>query len=335
MVVSQARNSARLAAGVTFVAILAACNLPFGLGLPTTRALEGGASDGLTGAKSFEITGSYAESGHSWRVDLQVARPDLEHVLVDDGTVKLEAIIVRGTVAYFRGRDFLSQHLGSDPAAQTLVAAAGNAWWRGSASNAPNLTDFTDGDRFKTTFLGSAVTQRIDHTSVDGTAAVDLAGPRADVFITEAAPYQLLRVKMKKGAEADGVTDGDLRFTNFGKDFGIAVPTDVIDFADLSTLPPDYTVVSVDTSACGSPTCLVAADVKNLGGKVGAQAPSSITFTLLDSASGKVLGRCQAIIQPDVGYNATTKVSCAITGLNSTGFNAATVSAAPNNPGHK
>ena len=312
--------------------LLAACDLPFGLGLPSTRALENGASDGLAGAKSVEITGSYAESGHGWKVDLQVARPSLEHVLVSDGTVKLEAIIVIGTAAYFRGRDFLSQHLGSDPAAQSLVAAAGDAWWKGSAALAPNLSDFTDGARFKTTFLGSAITQRTDHVSVDGIAAIDLAGPRADVFIAEAAPYQLLRIKMKTGAEADGATDADLRFTNFGRDFGIVVPTDVIDFADLSTLPPSYTMVSVDTSACGAPTCVVTADVKNLGGRIGAKAPSSVTFTLTDSASGKVLGTCQAEIQPDVGYNATTKVSCSIT-VGS--FNAATVSAAPDNPGHK
>ena len=315
--------------------MLAACNLPFGLGLPSTRALESGASDALTSAKSFEITGSYSEPGHRWTIDLQLARRDFEHVTVSDGTVKLEAVIVFGGTAYFRGHDFLSQHMGNDPASRNLVNAAGDAWWAGSAALAPNLADFTDGSRVKSTFLGAAVTQRTDHVSVDGIAAIDLSGPRADVFIAEAAPYQLLRIKMKSGAQADGVSDGDLRFTNFGKDFGLVVPQDVINFADLSTLPPSYTVVSIDSNGCGAPICSVTAAVKNLGGMSGAQAPSSVTFTLTDSGSGRVLGTCQANIQPDVGYNATTKVSCAVTGLRSTDFNAATVSATPNNPGRK
>jgi hypothetical protein len=320
-----------IAAGVALVLLLGACDLPFGLGSPTTRALEVGAAGSLSTARSFELKGSYIESGTRWSIDLQVVRPSTQHVTASNGTVALEAILI-DTQAYFRGRDFLTAHLGDDPGSQSLVKATGDAWWKGSASAAPNLSEFTDGNRLRTAFLGSAVTRRGDHASVDGVAAIDLSGPRADVFIAEADPHPLLRLVTRAGAEVDGITAVDFRFSNFDHDFGIVAPSDVIDFANLSTLPPSYTVVSVDTSRCGSP-CLVAAEVKNLGGTKGARAPSTVTFKLTDSATGFQLGSCQTLVQPDVGYNATATVACTIavsTGLNSS---AATVTATPDNPG--
>ena len=323
------RRARSVAAGSALVVLLAACDPPFGLGLPTTLALEAGATTSL--ARSFEITGKYTDSGTGWTVDLQVVRPNREHVTATDGTVKLEAIIV-DSQAYFRGREFLSSHLGQDPASRSLVQAAGDAWWRGSSSTAPNLPDFTDGSRLRATFLGSAVTRRTDHMSVDGTDAADLSGPRADVFIAEAEPHGLLRLQLKSGATVDGVAAGDFHYSGYDRDFGIVAPSDVIDFADLSTLPPSYTVVSVDTSRCGSP-CLVAATVKNLGGTKGARAPSSVTFKMADSASGFALGSCQVKVQPDVAFNSTTVVSCAISLSTSQNYNAATVSATPDNPG--
>ena len=319
--------------------MLSACDVPFGLGQPTTRALEKGAADTLTAARTFEITGSYRESDVSglvsaptvWSMDLQVARPDREHAVVSSSAVKLEAIVL-GNDAYFRGNQFLSQRMGSDPLSQNLVKAAGNAWWKGPAGQLPRLQDFTDGSTFSSTFLGTAVTQRTDHVSVDGLDAVELSGPRADVFIAASPPHQVLRVHLKTGVVVDGISDADLRFKNFNQDFRIAAPSDVIDFSNLSTLPPLYSVVSVDTSGCGSP-CAVSAVLKNLGGMTGAQAPSTITFTVTDAASGQVLGTCKAVVQPDVGYNSTTQVVCTMAGLNGQQVNAATVTATADNPG--
>ena len=103
-------------------------------------------------------------------------------------------------------------------------------------------------------------------------------------------------------------------------------------FSNLSTLPPIYTVLSVDASRCSTP-CVVSATLKNLGGKVGARAPSTITFTMTDSASKKTIGSCQAEVQPDVGYNATTKVSCTISLGSAQQANAALITATPENPG--
>jgi hypothetical protein len=317
--------------GAVVVATLSACELPFGLGLPTTRSLESGATGTLVAANSFEITGSYTEGTTRWSIDLQVSRPSAEHLTVRTADVTLEAIIL-GTDAYFRGQQFLSAHMGSDVISRSFVNAAGNGWWQGTAGHVPQLTDLTDGNAFQAAFLGQAATQRIDHVSVAGTDAVDLSGPRAEVFITAQAPYRVLRVKLKPGVVVDGIRDADLRFTNYNRDFRISAPAGVIDFSNLSTLPPIYTVVSVDTSGCATP-CAVTALVKNLGGLVGARARSTITFSMLDTASRQAMGSCQVPVVPDVGYNATITVGCTIDSAVMQQSNAATITATPDNPG--
>jgi hypothetical protein len=320
--------------GVLVVLVSAACDLPFGLGLASTRALEDGAAAALDGAGSFEMSGAYLESGQRFLVDVQLARPDSEHLVVtgSEAASKVEAIVL-GKDGYFRGRDFLAQHVGSDPVSQAMLAAAGDAWWKGPAASAPQLPDLTGGDAFQSTFLGSAVTQRGDHVSLDGSDAVYLAGPRAEVWVMSGPPYQPLRVHLRKGVVVDGLADADVRYLNFDHDFGIAVPRNVIDFSNLSSLPPLYTVVSVDVSRCGaSGSCVVSAVVKNLGATQPARAHSTITFVMKDNASGKTLGSCMAPVVPDVGFNATTTVQCTISGAG-VSPGAETVTATPNNPG--
>jgi hypothetical protein len=307
------------------VVALGACD-PFGL--PATRQLEGGVEAMLSAAPSYEISGAYTHSGAQWTIDLQFARPSSRHVVLDRQGVSLEAIVV-GQDAYFHGQQFLAAQIGENPLASGLLQAAGNAWWKDSVSQVPAMPDFMDGAAFRSTFLGSAVTQRLDHQSVGGVDAVELSGARADVYIASTAPFHLLRVHLKQGVEVDGLTEADLTYSNVGKDFGIAAPTDVIDFANLSTLPPVYTIVSVDTSGCGSP-CVVSAKVKNLGGTASARAPSTVTFTMRAAGSSTPIGSCSATVQPDVGYNSTTTVSCTIGGQP---VNAAVVTAAADNPG--
>ena len=326
-----------IVAGATFVALMSACQAPFGLGEPSTRSLEDGATGTLAAATTLEITGSYRAAGDLWSIDLQLAPSTAQHVVVSNSVLKLEALVFfdaagSPTDAYFRGNQYLSQQMGTDPASRNLVKAAGNGWWKGPASDVPQLFSLTDGPAFRLAFLGTAVTRRTDHVAVDGVDAVNLSGPRADVFIAAGAPHQLLGLHIKTGATIDGITEADFTYGNFGKDFKIAKPTDVIDFSNLSTLPPIYTVVSVDTSRCTA-TCVVSAVVKNLGGKFGAQAPSTIAFTMTDSATKATVGTCEAQVVPDVGYNATKTVSCTINSVSGQQANAAIVTAAPTNPG--
>ena len=307
---------------------VAGCDAPFTV--PSTRALESGAGASLA-SESLEVTGSYTDGEQAWTIDVQLARPISEYLTIKSASVSLEAIVVGGET-FYRGSDFLAQHLGKDPASLNLLKAAGHAWWKGVAYLAPNLADFTDPARFGATFFGSNVAQRTDHVAVDGVDAADLSGPRADVYVAEASPYQLVRVDLKRGVSVDGLTGAVLRYGNFNHGFNIAPPADVIDFSDLSTLPPNYTVTDVDTRACGTP-CVVSAHLTNLGGIKGASAPSTVAFTMTDGATGAVLGSCTATVQPDVGYNSTTTVSCTINGLSGQAYSTATVTATPTNPG--
>jgi hypothetical protein len=339
--------------GAAVLIALSACDLPLGLGTPSTRALETGAEAGLRGS-SFEMRGTYTGAGVSlpvqvasgartsspapapaadttWTVDLQISRPGAQHVTVSGANANVEVVVIGGA-AYFRGHQFLADHMGTDPLSQDLVKAAGNAWWKGSPGQVPQLLDLTDGATFRATFLGPAVTQRTDRVTVEGVDAVELSGARADVFVAAQSPYNLLRVHMQKRVVIDGISDGDFKYSNFEKDFGIAAPTDVIDFSNLSTLPPIYTVLSVDTSGCLSP-CVVSALLKNLGGMTAAVARSTVTFTMTDSVSKRVLGTCSAQVSTDVGYNATTTVSCTFANLDLQQANAATVTASADNPG--
>ena len=313
------------AAFAVLVAASAACD-PFGL--PSTRALENGAESMLSSAQSYEMSGRYTAEGVRWTVDMQVMRPDRRHLEAGSANEAVEAIVI-GTTAYFRGQAFLRRHLGSDTLSQTLAKAAGDAWWKGQVGLVPELPDLTKGRAFRANFLGAAVTSRTDHQQVGGVDAVRLSGARADVYIESAAPYRLLRIRLKDGVVVDGIAAADLRFSNVDRDFGIAAPTDVLDFSNLSTLPPVYTVVSVDTSACASP-CVVSAEVKNVGGATAARAPSTVTFTMTDPVSRQAIGACSTTVQPDVGYNSTTSVSCTI---NARPVNGATVAASAENPG--
>jgi hypothetical protein len=330
MTISSSRWPVRALSAALALVALAACNAPFSL--PSTRALEDGVVASLATAKSFEITGTYSEAAFVWTIDMQlVPASATAHVTVSKPGLSLEAILIGGD-AYFRGNEFLSQRMGSDPTSRNLVKVAGNGWWRGSAVNVPQLPDFTQANNFRTTFLGTAVTERTDHVSVGGVDGVALAGPRARVVIESHPPYRLLGVTLQKKVVVDGISDADLRFEHFDQDFGIAAPSDVIDFAHLSTLPPLYTVVSVNTSRCGTP-CVVSAVLKNLGGKLGAQAPSVATFTMVNPASTKTVGTCQAVVQPDVDFNLTTTVTCTIDVGGQT-LQASRVTAVVDNPGH-
>ena len=199
-------------------------------------------------------------------------------------------------------------------------------------ATAPDLPDFTKGSGLASTFLGTAVSSRTDHVSVDGVPAVELSGPRADIYVDESPPYHVLRVQMKRGAVVSGISNADFRYTDFNRDFAITAPGGAVNFTDLSTLPPVYTVASVDTSGCTS-QCVVAAALKNLGGKSGARAPSTVTFTMTDPQTNAVIGTCTATVQPDVVHSGTTSASCTIGGVNGGDHNAAVVTASADNPG--
>lgn len=322
----------RLLTAAATMLLVAGCDLPLGLGFATTRELEDAALGELASAKSFEVSGSYIELEDHWIIDVQVARPRSKHVTVERNGVRLEAILI-GTARYFRSQKVLAQQLGTDHASRNLEQAAGNAWWTGLGAPGPDPFDFTDAATLKAALINSDLVTRRDRVTMNGVETAELSGARAEVYIEEAAPHRLIRLRTRAGAVVEGIRQADLDFGHYGADFKIAAPRDVINFADLTTLPPNYTVVSVDTSGCGSP-CLVQATLKNLGGRNGAKAPSTVSFQMSDLVSGRAIGGCTGTVAPDVDYNATTTVSCTIAEAAGADFAGAKVTAIPNNPGH-
>ncbi|HEV2953090.1 MAG TPA: hypothetical protein VG015_03265 [Candidatus Dormibacteraeota bacterium] len=322
--------------GITLVAIafvLPACDLPFGLSLARTPDLLNGAATQLATASTFEVTGAYTVAGSPWLIDVQVVRPNTEHVKVNEKGIDLEGIQI-GARAYFRGQAFLAQQLGSAPNVTNLVKAVGDRWWTSGSSTPPDFSAFTDPTRIKADFLNTLLVTRKDHLLVEGTDTAELSDPQQDLYVQEVSPHRLVRLHLKTGSTVAGISNGNIDFTNYGKDFGIVPPPEVIDFNNLSTLPPNYTVLSVDTSGCGISTCVVAAKVQNLGGTTGAMAPSTVSFAVVDTGSGKAIGNCVATVSPDLAYNATGVVSCVVPGVSAASFVSAQVTATPTNPAY-
>src|SRR5256885_11575884 len=133
------------------VLTLSACDLPFGIGSPTTRALESGAAASLQ-QRTLEITGVTTQTvvappppivsgarvsapavGTRWTIDLQLSnQPPARRMSVSNGDGKLDAIVLP-SVPYFSGQAFLLQFLGGDPRSRDLAPAAGNRMWTGPA----------------------------------------------------------------------------------------------------------------------------------------------------------------------------------------------------------
>ncbi|HLZ94823.1 MAG TPA: hypothetical protein VKT20_05810 [Candidatus Dormibacteraeota bacterium] len=97
----RAARGAAMAAAV--LVCVAACDLPFDLGKPTTRSLEAGVADGLGPSATFAMYGSYAASGQRWQVSAVLVRPDREDISVTGPGGQVEAILIGGR-AYFRDR---------------------------------------------------------------------------------------------------------------------------------------------------------------------------------------------------------------------------------------
>jgi len=129
------------------VLTLSACDLPFGIGSPTTRALESGAATSLQ-QRTFEVTGVYTQTvvapappivsgarvsapavGTRWSIDLQLSNQmPARRMSVSNGDVKLDAIVLP-SVAYFSGQAFLLQFLGGDPRSRDLASAFATLSW--------------------------------------------------------------------------------------------------------------------------------------------------------------------------------------------------------------
>jgi hypothetical protein len=170
--------------------------------------------------------------------------------------------------------------------------------------------------------LTTSSLKRKDNVSTNGVMTAELTADDYILNISEASPYRLVSLRTAAGKTVQKLSDAQLTYTNYNKNFAIQAPTDAIDKNDHSTWPPLYTRVSVNNSRCNDP-CILTAVFRNDGGMAGASAPSTINFTLTSKADGSVLGSCNKVpIQPDVANGQTVTECCEISSSAWTAFNA-------------
>ena len=324
-----------IAAVVCFVA--AACSLPFGIGQASTSQLVNGAADSLAKASGFEVSGKFTTGSNNFQVDIKYQSSGSAHVDVTVGTTHIEAIQSNGKV-YYHGKDAAATFVGSDAFGQAQPTAVGDKWFTTSKATPIDMSGFTDASKVKANFLNTLSLSRKDDVTVNGVNTAELSDSETILNVTESSPYELVRLRTQPGKTSDNVSDMDLTFGSYNKDFGISVPTDALNLDDPSTFPPFYQVTAINLSRCNGDPCNVSATAQNEAGTKGASAPSTVTFTATNDADSSVLGTCKASISPDVANGAKATVSCSITGGAWTAFvqngGSFHVKAEPDNPAY-
>jgi len=320
------------------VCVLAtACGLPFGIGQASTSQLVNGAADNLAKASGFEVNGKFTSGSDKFQVDIKYQSSGAAHVDVTVGTTHIEAIQSNGKV-YYHGKDAAATFVGSDAFGQAAPTAVGDKWFTTSKATPIDMSGFTDASKVKANFLNTLSLSRKDNVTVNGANTAELSDSQTILNITESSPYELVRLRTQPGKTSDSVSDMDLAFGSYNKDFGISVPTAALNLDDPSTFPPFYQVTAINLSRCNGDPCNVSATMQNMAGTKGATAPSTVTFTATKDADSSTLGTCKATVSPDLANGAKGDVGCAITGgawtafvQNGGGFH---VKAEPDNPAY-
>ncbi|HEV2035073.1 MAG TPA: hypothetical protein VGU71_12900 [Candidatus Dormibacteraeota bacterium] len=314
--------------------LAAACNLPFlGPSLASTSQLINGAGDSLARASGFEISGAFDGAAGSYTLNLKYTAPTTAHVAMTQNNLQFEFIQVDGKV-YYRGKDFIASQVGSNAGAQKILHAVGDRWFS-SASVAPiDMSAFTDAAKVKATFLQNFTVARKDNVSSSGIMTAELSADSYILNITEASPHRLVYLRTAPGKTVSNFTNTKLAFSNYNKSFGTVAPANVFDLDDHATWPPIYTAVSVENSRCSDP-CVLSAVLRNDGGLTGAPAPSTVTFSVLDS-SNNTLGNCKVTISPDIPNGKQVTESCSISSTAWTNYTGSTYKyeAVPDNPAY-
>jgi len=292
--------------------MMAACGLPFGIGQASTSQLINGAADTLSKATGFEVNGTFTTGSDKYQIDLRYQSSGAAHMDMTKGTTHLEVLQINGK-AYYRGKDFVASVAGTDAFGQALARAVGDKWFTSKDATPLDMSGFTDAAKVKANFLNTLSVSRKDNVTYNGADTAELSDSNSILNITESSPYELVRLRTQSGKTVSDVTDMDLAFSNYNKDFNITQPTDVFQMDDPTTWPPYYAATAINLDRCLDP-CNVSATVQNRGGAKGAPASSTVTFTATNDADNSELGTCKATISPDIANGTNTTVSCSITG---------------------
>ena len=303
------------AALVAFTA--AACGLPFGIGLPSTSQLINGASETMSKASGFEVTGKFTSGADTYQVDVQYQASGAAHIDINKGATHLELLQIGGK-AYYRGKDFVAATAGSDTFGQALARAVGDKWFTSKAATAIDTSGLTV--NVKGNFLTNLTVSRKDNVNINGVDTAELSDSSSILNITESQPYQLVRLRTQAGKTVSGMTNADLSYSNYNRAFSVSAPSAVFQMDDPTTWPPYYVVTSINLDQCASDPCTASATVQDNGGSATAPAPSTVAFTLTNDSGGAVVGTCKATVTPDVANGKSARVYCSITGGSWTAF---------------
>jgi hypothetical protein len=323
---------------VAFVSLAAAsCSLPFGIGQASTSQLINGASDTLSSATGFEIAGKFTTSNTDFQIDIKYQSSGAAHVNLTFSGHSIEEMQFNGKV-YYHGKDAATNFVGTDTFSQAQPNAIGDKWFTTTKGTPFDMSGFTDASKVKANFLNTVNVQRKDNVTVNGQDTAELSDSDTILNITEASPYELVRLRTQPGKTVSEMSNGDLVFSNYNKNFNLTEPAGALNLDDPSTFPPYYVVNSVNLDGCNGDPCTVAAVVQNKAGTQGASGPATVTFTATNDADSSVLGTCKVTISPDLANGATTTVKCQITGGSWTAFvqngGSYTVKAEPDNPAY-
>jgi hypothetical protein len=287
------------------------CGLPFtGQRLPSTTELINSATDYFAKASSLEVSGIFNQGGYHYMIDMQITQPDTAHITIVQNNLSIEVVQANGK-RYFRGKDFLARVAGTTLAGQRMAKAIGPGWFTSKDANSVDMTAFTDVSKVKANFLNTRSLKRNEIVGSDGVKTAELIGTDYTLYITEPSPHRLVFIRTAKAGSVEQVTDAELAFTNYNRDFGIQAPTRALDLDDHATWPPLYFRVSMSPARCQDP-CVLTAVFQNDGGTAGAPAPSTVTFTLTNHADEKAFGTCAVTIRPDVPNGSQVTESCSI-----------------------
>jgi hypothetical protein len=296
-----------------------ACGLPFGgASLPSTSQLINGAADSFVKASGLEVSGNFTQGTDTYSLDMQITPPTTAHITMTQNNLQIEAIQVGGRV-FYHGKDFVASVEGPSDSGQAIAKAVGDRWFTSKDATPVDVSAFTDASKIKANFFNTLTVKRKDNVSVQHVNTAELSAESYILNITEASPFRLVELRSAAGKTVADLSNADLAFSNYDKDFAIQPPTNVFDVDDRSTWPPLYERVSISNAKCDDP-CVMSAVYQNNGGPTGASAPSVITFTISRKADGSVLGSCKVTIQPDVANNGRVTASCSITSAAWTSF---------------
>ena len=263
-------------------------------------------------ARAVHFTGTFAQGGHKYEIDLTVTRDGgAKGTVTEDG---LNGELAKsGDRLLLRGQELIKS---IDPKLAKLV---GDRWLVDTDQSAvkplagvidvPQLQQQLDGRRAGLT--------RSSTTTVRGTKLAVLSDRAGSLYVTEKGTTEVTRITQRPGtALPDGTTDENVNLA-YPSSVDLALPQkDVVDPNDPKTMPARYILDDFKLDSCDTSGCGMKSVVHNKAGAPYGPA-AAINFTV--TAGPKSLGSCTTPL-PALDFDATATVSCRVGGADWSSF---------------